>query len=136
MTASSTTRTRRRGADWSSSWAITRSSTTHRRAATRVRRGSSGSAGTTGTSASEAYGERDRSCLGINADMSTNQTPPRPVVHLELHTFDQVGASAFYAQLLPWRPQMVRGGAGSYLTFDTGGHLGSGVVECRTGRPL
>jgi predicted enzyme related to lactoylglutathione lyase len=68
--------------------------------------------------------------------MSTNQTPPRPVVHLELHTFDQVGASAFYAQLLHWRPQMVRGGAGSYLTFDTGGHLGSGVVECRTGRPL
>ena len=30
--------------------------------------------------------------------MSTNQTPPRPVVHLELHTPDQVRASAFYAE--------------------------------------
>ena len=45
----STTRTRRRGADWSFSWATTRSSTMHQRAATRARRGSSGSAGTTST---------------------------------------------------------------------------------------
>ena len=73
---------------------------------------------------------------GINADMSANQTPPRPVVHLELHTFDQVRASAFYAQLLHWRTQVVRAAAGSYLAFDTGGHLGGGVVECCTGRPL
>jgi uncharacterized protein len=68
--------------------------------------------------------------------MSTNETPPRPVVHLELHTSDQVRASAFYAQLLHWRPHMVRAAAGTYLAFDTGGHLGGGVVECRTGRPL
>lgn len=68
--------------------------------------------------------------------MNTNQPAPRPVVHLELHTSDQVRASAFYAQLLHWRPQMVRVAAGSYLAFDTGGHLGGGVVECRTRWPL
>jgi predicted enzyme related to lactoylglutathione lyase len=72
----------------------------------------------------------------INPDMSANQTPPRPVVHLELHTFDQVRASAFYAELLRWRAQVVRAAVGSYLAFDTGGHLGAGVVECRTARPL
>jgi predicted enzyme related to lactoylglutathione lyase len=68
--------------------------------------------------------------------MSTNQTPPKPIVHLELHTSDQVRASAFYAQLLQWRVQLVRGAAGSYLAFNTGGDLGGGVVECRTSRPL
>jgi predicted enzyme related to lactoylglutathione lyase len=57
-------------------------------------------------------------------------------VHLELHTSDQVRASAFYAQLLHWRPQMVRAAAGSYLDFDMGGQLGGGVVECGTGRPV
>jgi predicted enzyme related to lactoylglutathione lyase len=72
----------------------------------------------------------------INADMSANQTSPRPVVHLELHTSDQVRASAFYAQLLYWRAQVVQAATGSYLALDTGGHLGGGVVECRTGRPL
>jgi predicted enzyme related to lactoylglutathione lyase len=61
---------------------------------------------------------------------------PRPVVHLELHTHDQVRASAFYAQLLDWRPELVRAAAGSYLALDTGPHLGGGVVECRTRRPL
>ena len=68
--------------------------------------------------------------------MSAHQTPPRPVVHLELHTFDQVRATAFYAQLLHWRAQIVRTAAGSYLTFDTGGQLDGGIVECCTGRPL
>ena len=61
---------------------------------------------------------------------------PRPVVHLELHTPDQVGASAFYAELLYWRPQVVRAAAGSYLALDTGARLGGGVVECCTRRPL
>jgi predicted enzyme related to lactoylglutathione lyase len=56
--------------------------------------------------------------------MSANQTPPRPVVHLELHTFDQVRATAFYAQLLHWRTQVVRTAVGSYLAFNPGGHLG------------
>ena len=61
---------------------------------------------------------------------------PSPVVHLELHTSDQVRASAFYAQLLHWRAGVVRTGAGSYLAFDTGGQLGAGVVECGTRWPV
>jgi predicted enzyme related to lactoylglutathione lyase len=68
--------------------------------------------------------------------MSANHTRPRPVVHLELHTSDQVRASAFYARLLHWRAEVVRATAGSYLAFETGGHLRGGVVECRTRRPL
>jgi uncharacterized protein len=68
--------------------------------------------------------------------MSANHTPPRPIVHLELHTSDQVRASAFYSQLLHWRAQVVRAAAGSYLAFDMGGQLDGGIVECRTGRPL
>ena len=69
-------------------------------------------------------------------DVSTNRIPPRPVVHLELHTPDQVRASAFYAELLYWRPEVVERAAGSYLALDTGGHLGGGIVECGTRRPL
>ena len=72
----------------------------------------------------------------INVDMSANQTPPRPVVHLELHTSDQVRATAFYAQLLHWRTQVVRTAVGSYLAFNPGGNLGGGIVECCTRRPL
>jgi predicted enzyme related to lactoylglutathione lyase len=68
--------------------------------------------------------------------MVANRIPPRPVVHLELHTSDQVRASAFYAELLHWRPEVVRAAVGSYLTLDTGAHLGGGVVECSTQRPL
>ena len=68
--------------------------------------------------------------------MSTNHSRPRPVVHLELHTPDQVRASAFYAELLYWRPELVRAATASYLAFDAGTHLGGGVVECRTRRPL
>jgi predicted enzyme related to lactoylglutathione lyase len=69
-------------------------------------------------------------------DRSTNRIPPRPVVHLELHTPDQVRASAFYAELLYWRPEVVRAAVGSYLALDTGPHLGGGIVECGTRRPL
>jgi predicted enzyme related to lactoylglutathione lyase len=68
--------------------------------------------------------------------VSTSQTAPRPVVHLELHTHDQVQATAFFAELLHWRPQLVRAAAGSYLALDTGSQLGGGVVECCTQRPL
>jgi predicted enzyme related to lactoylglutathione lyase len=67
--------------------------------------------------------------------VNTNQLPPRRVVHLELHTADQVQASAFYAELLYWRPEVVRAAAGSYLALDVGAHLGAGVVECHTRRP-
>jgi predicted enzyme related to lactoylglutathione lyase len=62
--------------------------------------------------------------------------PPRPVVHLELHTPDQVVASAFYARLLRWRPEMIRTDAGSYLAVETGASLGCGIVECGTRRSL
>ena len=68
--------------------------------------------------------------------MNPNQLLPRWVVHLELHTPDQVRASAFYAELLHWRPKVVRAGVGSYLALDTGPHLGGAVVECGTRRPL
>ena len=80
---------------------------------------------------------RERVTAAVGATvMSPNQLPPRRVVHLELHTPDQVRASAFYAELLHWRPEVVRAAAGSYLALDTGPHLGGGVVECGTPRPL
>src|SRR5215475_10009858 len=72
----------------------------------------------------------------INTDMSTNRRRPRPVVHLELHTGDQVRASAFYARLLQWRPEVIRAASCSYLALDTGAELGAGIVECGTRRPL
>lgn len=61
---------------------------------------------------------------------------PKPVVHLELHSPDQVRASAFYARLLRWRPEMIRTDAGSYLALEMGGILGGGIVECGTRRSL
>jgi predicted enzyme related to lactoylglutathione lyase len=68
--------------------------------------------------------------------MSTNETPPRPVVHLELHTADRLRASAFYARLLQWRPEVIRSARGSYLALDVGASVGGGIVECGTRRPL
>jgi predicted enzyme related to lactoylglutathione lyase len=68
--------------------------------------------------------------------VTTNLLRPRRVVHLELHTPDQARASAFYAELLHWRPEVVRAAAGSYLALDAGPHLGGGVIECTTRRPL
>lgn len=68
--------------------------------------------------------------------MRTQQSVPRQVVHLELHTGDQVRASAFYERLLRWRPELIRVSCGSYLAFDAGGAFGGGIVECATRRPL
>jgi uncharacterized protein len=68
--------------------------------------------------------------------VNIERPPPRSVVHLELHTSDQVRAAAFYAELLHWRTEVVRAAAGTYLSLDTGPHLGGGVVECTTRRPL
>ena len=65
-----------------------------------------------------------------------NQSDPRPIVHLELHTGDQVRASAFYMRLLRWRPELVRAASGSYLALELGGGFGGGIVECGTRRPL
>jgi predicted enzyme related to lactoylglutathione lyase len=59
-----------------------------------------------------------------------------PVVHLELHTADEVRASAFLARLLHWRPEVIRAACGSYLALDTGGRVDGGIVECGTNRPL
>jgi predicted enzyme related to lactoylglutathione lyase len=61
---------------------------------------------------------------------------PKPVVHLELHTGDRAGASAFYARLLSWRPELISVASGSYLGLELGGTLGGGIVECRAQRPL
>ena len=61
---------------------------------------------------------------------------PRPVVHLELHTGDQARASAFYAELLCWRPHLMAAGRRSYLALDLGCGLGGGIVECATARSL
>jgi predicted enzyme related to lactoylglutathione lyase len=59
-----------------------------------------------------------------------------PVVHLELHTPDERGASDFYSSLLGWQPQRITAGRGSYLTLHADGAIGAGVVGCTTARPL
>lgn len=64
-----------------------------------------------------------------------NGSHPRRVVHLELHTRDQMRASAFYQRVLDWQPELIRASCGSYLAFDAGG-FGGGIVECGTRRPL
>jgi predicted enzyme related to lactoylglutathione lyase len=58
-------------------------------------------------------------------NMTMQMSRPRPVVHLELHTGDRARASAFYANLLGWRRQLIQAGRGSYLALD----LGGGFVE-------
>ena len=68
--------------------------------------------------------------------MNRSWTPSRPVVHLELHTRDQMRATAFYSRLLQWRPEVIRAVSGSYVALDTGAPLGGGIVECGTQRPL
>ena len=70
--------------------------------------------------------------MGMNID----QRMPRPVVHLELHTGDQEAASAFYARLLRWRPELVEARCGSYLALELGGGLCGGIVECGTARAI
>jgi len=58
------------------------------------------------------------------------------VVHLELHTSDLGGASAFYSQLLGWREEQIDTPSGSYHALELGGDLGGGIVECGIPRPL
>ena len=60
----------------------------------------------------------------------------RGVVHLELHTGDLPGASAFCSQLLGWREAQLDTAWGSYHAFDVGGEPGCGIVECGTRRAL
>ena len=68
--------------------------------------------------------------------MSMHVSIPRPVVHLELHTADQARASAFYAELLCWRPELTKVGSSSYLALELGAGFGGGIVECGTPCPL
>jgi predicted enzyme related to lactoylglutathione lyase len=66
----------------------------------------------------------------------TDSQPPRPVVHLELHTGYEIQSVAFYRQLLNWRPRRVRAASSSYMTVDFGCSIGGGIVECGIRRPL
>jgi predicted enzyme related to lactoylglutathione lyase len=61
---------------------------------------------------------------------------PDPVVHLELHTADAVGASALYSELCGWLPELVDTGAGRYLTFELGTALAAGIVETGVKHPI
>jgi predicted enzyme related to lactoylglutathione lyase len=58
------------------------------------------------------------------------------VVHLELHTGDRAGASAFYADLLRWRTERIDAGCASYHALALGGGFGGGIVQCPTPRPV
>ena len=64
-----------------------------------------------------------------------NPRRPARVVHLELHTDDLSGASAFYGQLLCWRTERIDVPPGSYHALAIGGRLDGGIVECGTTRP-
>jgi predicted enzyme related to lactoylglutathione lyase len=59
-----------------------------------------------------------------------------PLVHLELHTGNAPGASAFYTEVCGWRSQRIHASAGSYLALELGGGFGGGIVECETRRPV
>jgi predicted enzyme related to lactoylglutathione lyase len=61
-----------------------------------------------------------------------SRSRPRPLVHLELHTGDAPRASAFYAELLQWRPERVA----SYLTLDVGTRVGGGIAACPVRSPV
>ncbi len=61
---------------------------------------------------------------------------PSRVVHLELHTGDLDGASAFYSQLLRWLPEQIVTASGSYHALDLGTDLGGGIVECGARRAV
>ncbi len=64
------------------------------------------------------------------------QRPSNPVVHLELHTADQEGASDFYSRVCGWRTERLGTGDCSYLALGLGGRLDGGIVECQAPRPL
>ena len=68
--------------------------------------------------------------------MTTIAPRPERVVHLELHTGDSVGATAFYARLLGWRARPIGAPPRRYLSLDLGCEVGGGIVQCPTRRPL
>jgi predicted enzyme related to lactoylglutathione lyase len=57
------------------------------------------------------------------------------LVHLELHTHDLGGASAFYDELLRWRTERIDVHQGSYHALAIAGPLDGGVVECGAAHP-
>ena len=60
-----------------------------------------------------------------------------PVVHLELHTGDRDGASAFYAELLGWRTERIDAGVRLLPRARRwAAAFGGGIVECSTRRPV
>jgi predicted enzyme related to lactoylglutathione lyase len=71
-----------------------------------------------------------------------------PVVHLELHTGDLGAARETYSRLCGWRAEQVRTSCGDYTALGlaehpcehpglgVAEHLGGGLVECATARPL
>jgi uncharacterized protein len=63
-------------------------------------------------------------------------TPPNQLAHLELHTPNRLRASAFYAALFGWRPELLAAAGRSYLALDLGDRVGGGIVECGAERAL
>lgn len=57
------------------------------------------------------------------------------VVHLELHTHDRAGASAFYRELLQWRTEQIDSRWGTYHALVLGDTLDGGIIECGTCQP-
>ena len=57
-------------------------------------------------------------------------------MHLELHTHDLSGASAFYGALMRGRTERIDVRGGSYHALTLGGDLDGGVVQCDVTRPL
>ena len=74
--------------------------------------------------------------MGITTGMRIDRTPLPRVVHLELHTPDRAGATAFYTELLGWQPEVIRAASSCYLALDFAEGLGGGIVECGARRPL
>jgi predicted enzyme related to lactoylglutathione lyase len=64
-----------------------------------------------------------------------NLRPPARLVHLELHTHDLCGASAFYGELLRWDLEQIDVPSGSYHALALGGALDGGIVECGAPQP-
>jgi predicted enzyme related to lactoylglutathione lyase len=61
---------------------------------------------------------------------------PGGLVHLELHTRDLSGASAFYDRLLGWRTERLDSRWGTYHGLLLGDALDGGIVECGARRAL
>jgi predicted enzyme related to lactoylglutathione lyase len=70
--------------------------------------------------------------MDVVRPQSTSAQAPRPIpiVHLELHTRDLRGASAFYDRLLQWQTERIDVRSGTYHALGLVGTLDGGIVEC------